>query len=63
MNDFFIVSKVSGSQYARVLNARTGVQLARFDILKGHGSNNGWEKAKAYAAQLNRIAEDKTVQK
>lgn len=49
----YIVQKMSGSEWARVIDTQTGRQVSKYNILKG----NGWNKADRRAETLNRRAQ------
>jgi hypothetical protein len=52
----FSVEKEAGSRFAWVVDKTTNERLKRFDVLKGEGKNNGWNRADAMAEQLNKTA-------
>lgn len=49
----YIVQKMRGSEWARVIDTQTGRQVAKYNVL----SYNGWAKADRKAAILNHRAQ------
>lgn len=45
----YLVQKMSGSEWARIIDTQTGRQVAKYNVLKF----NGWNKADRRAATLN----------
>jgi len=54
----YIVQKMRGSEWARVIDTQTGRQVAKYSVLK----RNGWSKADRRAEILNeRLKAETTV--
>jgi hypothetical protein len=50
----YVVKKESGSEWARVMDTQTGMQIAKYSVLpRKRSTRDGWKDAESHAARLN----------